>query len=570
MRARKIVCGALFASGLLSACIDDGGGSADLLERGEEAFPGADLPVETAKILTEDGPRVVAIQRAGGVVVIDGDIVVDPRELEAARLDVKDRARGAITALSARRWSGGVIPYVIDPALPNPSRVTDAIQHWQAWTPFRLVARTTQTDFVRFAPGDGCSSAVGRQGGQQTITLATGCTTGSTIHEIGHTIGFWHEQQRADRDTYVTIHPECIEAGAAGNFSKYPEGSDVGPYDYRSVMHYPRWAFSTGCETITPGYANADIGQRSELSAGDVLTAYRIRFGNRPGVSFAGADYDGDKKTDIAIKDDTGAWRIDYAANGFGAWDLSTGGYGPADAHPVPADYDGDGKADLAIKSDSGAWFIDASADGYHGWNLMLYQYGFNDAHPVPADYDGDGKADLAVKTDGGSWLIDGSADGYHGWDIQMSAYGFADAHPVPADYDGDGKADLAIKTDGGWWMIDRSVDGYHGWDVTVAGYGASDSVPLPADYDGDGKADLAIKNAEGQWNIDWASDGFGAFDVWLTARGGWWVVPVPGDYDGDRKADVAVKEIGQAGAVLVDFAGDQYGAWNYVLPLGA
>jgi hypothetical protein len=36
----------------------------------------------------------------------------------------------------------------------------------------------------------------------------------------------------------------------------------------------------------------------------------------------APADYDGDGKADLAIKDANGYWRIDYANNGYGSWDV--------------------------------------------------------------------------------------------------------------------------------------------------------------------------------------------------------------------------------------------------------
>jgi hypothetical protein len=73
----------------------------------------------------------------------------------------------------------------------------------------------------------------------------------------------------------------------------------------------------------------------------------------------------------------------------------------------VPADYDGDRKADLAVYRD-GTWFILRSSDGEvraTGWG------GLPQDIPVPADYDGDGKADIAVYRDG-VWFILRSSDG--------------------------------------------------------------------------------------------------------------------------------------------------------------
>lgn len=155
--------------------------------------------------------------------------------------------------------------------------MTAAIAHWNSLTPIQMVARypAAHPDYVVIkATSDtsiGGASDIGHGTGQRSIVInASGSNAGTVIHEIGHTVGLWHEQSREDRDGYVTINLANVQAGKQSQFNQHiVDGDDSGPYDYGSIMHYPRDAFEvpgTG-DTIAPKKVGVTIGQRTALRA---------------------------------------------------------------------------------------------------------------------------------------------------------------------------------------------------------------------------------------------------------------------------------------------------------------
>lgn len=196
------------------------------------------------------------------------------------------------------RWPSGVMPYTVVPALRNV--VNQAIAHIQANTRIRFVERTAANqaqfpNFVAFEQQTGCWSSVGMQGGRQVISLGPGCEAmGIAVHEICHALGLWHEQSREDRDGNVRINWTNIQAGQEHNFNQHiTDGDDIGTYDFGSIMHYGRRAFSrNNQDTIVPINGQA-IGQRNGLSAGDIAAIRALYPELEPSTSWRGTQFTG-------------------------------------------------------------------------------------------------------------------------------------------------------------------------------------------------------------------------------------------------------------------------------------
>uniref|UniRef100_A0A3B3V572 Metalloendopeptidase n=1 Tax=Poecilia latipinna TaxID=48699 RepID=A0A3B3V572_9TELE len=147
-------------------------------------------------------------------------------------------------------------------------------------TCIRFVWRTSHVDYLYFYSGTGCWSYLGRQGGLQAVSLRNnGCLYHSTVqHEVSHALGFHHEQVRSDRDSYVQVLPQNIIPGYEHNFEKIQTNNLGTPYDFNSVMHYTKYAFSKNGQPTLLSKANPslDFGRATSMSANDIARINKL------------------------------------------------------------------------------------------------------------------------------------------------------------------------------------------------------------------------------------------------------------------------------------------------------
>lgn len=205
-------------------------------------------------------------------ILIDGDIILSG-----------DSNTAATYTTASEFWPDGIVYFEFDDNVSD-SRRTDmleAMDEWMAVSGVVFLPRFGQADYVHIYHSNANASMVGVQGGQQNIYIVSWDSRFIIAHELCHTLGFWHEQSRTDRDTFVRINWDNIQDNYDHNFFLEDESGTVGPYDFDSLMHYGECAFSTnpvcplgGGQTITVLPPNEDwqgrIGQTDHFSDRDI------------------------------------------------------------------------------------------------------------------------------------------------------------------------------------------------------------------------------------------------------------------------------------------------------------
>jgi len=206
--------------------------------------------------------------------LFEGDIILDPDERPI-------NGTLKFAAVVGKRWPNPV-PWEFGKDMKRQRSgkrvILEAMAQYEKYTCIRFKPRTNEKGYMRFDWAPGCASSVGFKSGKvNKINLDSPCWhLGTVMHEMGHSLGLWHEQSRPDRDQYIKIMWDNIKEEHKHNFEKHSsqEIDDLGtPYALDSMMHYGTTEFSKdGSRTIRTldyskrlllgkrdGFANKDV-----------------------------------------------------------------------------------------------------------------------------------------------------------------------------------------------------------------------------------------------------------------------------------------------------------------------
>lgn len=185
----------------------------------------------------------------GGKIYMDIDSTYYYQDMIFSREQVRamtaPTTRSAVIKSKVNYWPNKIIYYKINGFDSGDiTTITNALQAITSHTNIQFIETNNlpQHHILFEATNNSYASPIGMQDNGNTILLSHYMYLGDVLHEVMHSLGFFHEHARSDRDSFVNIFWGNIEEGKEYNFYKYTDrgyqGYDVGYFDFNSVMIY--------------------------------------------------------------------------------------------------------------------------------------------------------------------------------------------------------------------------------------------------------------------------------------------------------------------------------------------
>lgn len=248
----------------------------NLLIHAEQMYPGV-TGEEVTAVLNGKSIKCLLINK---LYIYQGDILI-PTEITKGFSSTDIHKWPDNTVYYKITLSPGMTPVLLD-------AIDEAINEYENKTNLIFKERVNEKYYVEFTfDPDGCGSVPGMRirdylmgedpyvYDHNMIKLAHWARKGSVLHEIGHTIGLFHEHTRPDRDVYIDLQDSNIKKEALSQF-EIGEGNIISPgFDWESIMLYPSVSeFSIDGRPTMLRVSNGKPfdSNREYLSEGDVNT----------------------------------------------------------------------------------------------------------------------------------------------------------------------------------------------------------------------------------------------------------------------------------------------------------
>ncbi len=238
----------------------------------------------------------ITYQIINGFAVIEGDMIIgeasaqtapDGRRTASLRgFIIRTNSNSVNIASSLWPKVGGVvtIPYTITKGgtqfMPAINAFNSLFSGQINWTP-----RTNQRNYVDInldnQSSNSCYATRGFTGGKEVIQgVAAGCGLSANLHEMGHVMGFSHEQSRQNRNSYIAIDFSNIAPSSQSQYNQdFSDSMDLGLYDYSSLMHYgPRGFSRNGNPEMESIPVGIPFGDPPTFSLEDIDALNRLYF----------------------------------------------------------------------------------------------------------------------------------------------------------------------------------------------------------------------------------------------------------------------------------------------------